>query len=139
MPPRAGGASRFRHLARFLTAACQSASWSLAEPPLTVIQARPGWKFVDLGEMWRYRELLYFLVWRDVMVRYKQTVLGVAWAILQPLATMVVFSLFFGRLAELPSGSVPYALFVFAGLLPWTFFANGSRRPAAAWWAARIL
>ena len=94
------------------------------EGSITIIEARPGWKFIDLKEMWRYRELLYFLVWRDVKVRYKQTVLGALWAILQPLATMVVFSLFFGRLAKLPTGEVPYPLFVFAGLLPWTFFSN---------------
>jgi lipopolysaccharide transport system permease protein len=92
--------------------------------PITIIERRPGWKFVDLGELWRYRELLFFLIWRDVKVRYKQTVLGAAWAILQPLATMVVFSLFFGRLAEMPAGDVPYPLFAFAGLLPWTFFSN---------------
>jgi lipopolysaccharide transport system permease protein len=90
----------------------------------TIIEARPGWKFIDLAEMWRYRELLYFLVWRDVKVRYKQTVLGALWAILQPLATMVVFSVFFGRMADMSSGPVPYPLFVFAGLLPWTFFSN---------------
>jgi lipopolysaccharide transport system permease protein len=94
------------------------------ELPVTIIERRPGWKFVDLGELWRYRELLYFLIWRDVKVRYKQTVLGAAWAILQPLATMVVFSLFFGRLAQMPTGDVPYPLFAFAGLLPWTFFSN---------------
>jgi lipopolysaccharide transport system permease protein len=94
------------------------------EPSLTVIQAKPGWQIVDFGELWRFRELLGFLVWRDVKVRYKQTVLGAAWAVLQPFAQMVVFSLFFGRLAEMPSGSVPYPLFVFAALLPWTFFAN---------------
>jgi lipopolysaccharide transport system permease protein len=91
---------------------------------LTVIERRSDWKVVDLGELWRYRELLFFLTWRDVKVRYKQTVLGVAWAVLQPLATMVVFSLFFGRLASGPTPGMPYPLFVFAGLLPWTFFAN---------------
>jgi lipopolysaccharide transport system permease protein len=95
-----------------------------AETQISIIERRPGWKFVDLGELWRYRELLYFLIWRDVKVRYKQTVLGAAWAILQPLATMVVFSLFFGRLAQMPTGDVPYPLFAFAGLLPWTFFSN---------------
>jgi len=95
-----------------------------ADQHITIIEARPGWKFIDFAEIWRYRELLYFLIWRDVKVRYKQTVLGAMWAILQPVATMVVFSLFFGRLAELPAGSVPYPLFVFAGLLPWTFFSN---------------
>jgi lipopolysaccharide transport system permease protein len=92
--------------------------------PVTVIERRPGWHFIDIGELWRYRELLYFLTWRDIKVRYKQTVLGAAWAVIQPFATMVVFSLFFGRLAEMPAGGAPYPLFVFAGLLPWYFFAN---------------
>lgn len=101
-----------------------------ADPPLTVIEPRPGWRLIDLGEMWRYRELLFFLAWRDVMVRYKQTALGAAWAVLQPFATMVVFSLFFSKLNDAPTGAggaslkVPYPLFVFAGLLPWTFFAT---------------
>jgi len=85
---------------------------------VTVIERRSGWQIVDTGELWRYRELLCFLTWRDVKIRYKQTVLGVAWAILQPLATMVVFSLFFGRMAAAPSAGMPYPLFVFAGLLP---------------------
>jgi lipopolysaccharide transport system permease protein len=91
---------------------------------LTVIQARPGWQIIDLGEAWRFRELLFFLVWRDVKVRYKQTILGAAWAILQPFAQMVVLSIFFGRMAEMSSGGLPYPLFVFAGLLPWTFFST---------------
>jgi lipopolysaccharide transport system permease protein len=91
--------------------------------PITVIERKPGWHFLDLGELWRYRELLFFLVWRDVKVRYKQTVLGAAWAILQPLATMIAFTLFFGRLAGDPDAVVPYPLFVFAGLLSWTFFS----------------
>jgi lipopolysaccharide transport system permease protein len=95
-----------------------------SEPPVTVIERRPGWRFLDLGELWRYRELLFFLVWRDVKVRYKQTVLGAAWAVLQPFATMVVFSLFFARAAGADAGDVPYPLFVFAGLLPWFFFSN---------------
>lgn len=92
--------------------------------PVTIIERKPGWKFVDLRELWQYRELLYFLTWRDVKVRYKQTVLGAAWAILQPFATMIVFSLFLGRLGNMSSGDVPYPLFAFAGLLPWTFFAT---------------
>jgi lipopolysaccharide transport system permease protein len=92
--------------------------------PVTVIERRPGWQIVDLRELWRYRELLFFLTWRDIKVRYKQTVLGAAWAVLQPLATMVVFTLFLGRVAGISSGDTPYPLFVFAGLLPWTFFAN---------------
>ena len=90
----------------------------------TVIERKPGWQVVDLGELWRYRELLFFLTWRDVKVRYKQTVLGAAWAILQPLATMLVFSLFFRRVAADPSSTVPYSLFVLAGLVPWMFFSN---------------
>jgi lipopolysaccharide transport system permease protein len=94
------------------------------EKRLTVIEARSGWRVIDVGEFWRYRELLAFLTWRDIKVRYKQTILGAAWAVLQPLATMVVFSLFFGRLAAAPSSGVPYPLFVFAGLLPWNLFAN---------------
>src|SRR3954447_4410009 len=101
-----------------------SAAGLPSEPPLTVIERRSGWQFVDLEELWRYRELLFFLTWRDVKVRYKQTVLGAAWAILQPLATMVVFSLFFGRVASSPSADLPYPLFVLAGLVPWMFFSN---------------
>lgn len=92
--------------------------------PVTVIERKPGWRVVDLGEVWRYRELLFFLTWRDIQVRYKQTVLGAAWAILQPLATMLVFSLFFGRVAGNPSSTVPYSLFVLAGIVPWMFFSN---------------
>jgi lipopolysaccharide transport system permease protein len=96
----------------------------LLDEHLTIIQPKPGWQVLDLAEAWRYRELLYFFVWRDVKVRYKQTVLGAAWAILQPFAQMVVFSIFFGRMVEMPTAGVPYPLFVFAGLLPWTFFSN---------------
>ena len=92
--------------------------------PLTVIEPRSGWQFIGLRELWRYREVLYYLTWRDLKVRYKQTVLGVGWALLQPLAAMVVFALFLGRLGGVGSGIENYALFVFAGILPWTFFAN---------------
>jgi lipopolysaccharide transport system permease protein len=98
------------------------------EPMVQVIRPRTGWSGVDWPELWRYRELLYFLTWRDVKIRYKQTVLGAAWAILQPLMSMVVFSLFFGRLAGLDhrTGGVPYPIYIYAGLLPWTFFANSN-------------
>ncbi|HET7434387.1 MAG TPA: ABC transporter permease [Thermoanaerobaculia bacterium] len=89
-----------------------------------VIEPSPAWRPVDLGEVWRYRELLFFFVWRDVKVRYKQTVLGVAWAVIQPLFAMLIFAFFFGRIARLPSDGMPYPLFTYAGLLPWTFFAN---------------
>jgi lipopolysaccharide transport system permease protein len=95
-----------------------------SDSSLIVIERRSGWQWIDWKELWRYRELLYFLVWRDVKVRYKQTVLGAAWAVLQPLTMMLVFSLFFGRYAGLPSARIPYPLFVFAGLLHWFFFAN---------------
>jgi lipopolysaccharide transport system permease protein len=96
------------------------------DAPLAVTRIRParGWQALDLSELWTYRELLYFLTWRDVKVRYKQTVLGAAWAILQPLLMMVVFTIFFGRVAGLPSGDVPYPLFAFTGLLSWTFFST---------------
>ena len=95
-----------------------------AELPLTVIEPRPGWHLVDFNELWRYRELLGFLIWRDVKVRYKQTVLGAAWAVLQPLASMFVFTLFLGNLAGNRDPHVPYALYVFSGMLLWTSFAN---------------
>lgn len=88
------------------------------------IQPSKGWVSLKLRELWEYRELLYFLTWRDIKVRYKQTVLGAAWAIIQPFFTMVVFSLFFGRLAQMPSDSIPYPIFSYAALVPWTFFAN---------------
>lgn len=94
-----------------------------AGTPVTVIEPTRGFPVPDLKELWEYRELLYFLVWRDIKVRYKQTVLGAAWAILQPVMTMVVFSLFFGMLAKMPSDGLPYPLFAYAALVPWTFFA----------------
>jgi lipopolysaccharide transport system permease protein len=93
--------------------------------PVLRIKPSKGWVSINLHELWEYRELLYFLTWRDVKVRYKQTALGVAWAIIQPFFTMVVFSLFFGRLAKIPSDGLPYPIFSYAALLPWTFFAHG--------------
>lgn len=93
-----------------------------------VIRIQPSHGLVSLikfGELWKYHELLYFLIWRDIKVRYKQTVLGIAWAIIQPFLTMVVFSIFFGRLGNIPSDNIPYPIFSFAALVPWTFFANG--------------
>src|SRR5438046_630562 len=89
-----------------------------------VIEPPNGWQFINLHELWLYRELLVFLIWRDVKVRYKQTLLGAAWAVLQPALMMVVFTVFFARLAKVPAGDLPYPLFVYAGLLPWTFFST---------------
>lgn len=92
--------------------------------PVTYIRPAQGWVSLKLDELWEYRELLYFLCWRDIKVRYKQTALGAAWAIIQPFFTMVVFSLFFGRLAQIPSDGIPYPLFTYAALVPWSFFAH---------------
>jgi lipopolysaccharide transport system permease protein len=97
-------------------------------PPLFVVEPRRGWVPLNLRELWKYRELLFFLCWRDVKVRYQQTILGVAWAILQPFFTMVVFSIFFGYLAKMPSEGVPYPIFAFAALVPWGLFATGLSR-----------
>jgi len=91
---------------------------------ITIIEPKKGWVPIDLKEIWNYRELFYFLTKRDIKVRYKQTVLGGLWAIIQPVFTMIVFTLFFGRLAKMPSDGIPYPIFVYAGLLPWTYFAN---------------
>lgn len=96
--------------------------------PIVVIRPLRGWVPINLREIWAYRELLYFLTWRDVKVRYKQTVLGFAWAILQPFLMMIVFSLFFGNLLNVPSEDIPYPLFSYAALLPWTLFAQGINR-----------
>jgi len=93
---------------------------------LPVVRIRPSrkWVALNLRDLWSYRELLYFLTWRDVKVRYKQTAFGAAWAIIQPLFSMLIFALFFGKLAGMPSDGIPYPIFAFVGLLPWTFFAN---------------
>ena len=91
----------------------------------TRIQPSSGWGSLNLAELWAHRELVYFLTWRDVKVRYKQTALGAIWAIIQPIMTMAVFALFFGRLAKVPSDGVPYPLFAFTALVPWMFFSNG--------------
>ena len=99
-------------------------------PAEKLIQPTRGWGGVRWGELWEYRELIYFLIWRDIKVRYKQTVLGAAWAVIQPFFIMVVFSLFFGRLAKIPSDGIPYPIFSYAALVPWTFFANGMSQSA---------
>jgi lipopolysaccharide transport system permease protein len=107
-----------------LPAAERPAPGEAAAAVRTVIQPSRGWQPINLRELWRHRELMYFLVWRDVKVRYKQTVFGAAWAVLQPLLLMVVFALFFHRMAGVSSGDLPYPLFAFAGFVPWTFFAS---------------
>ena len=94
------------------------------EPQRVRIRPSRGWVALNLKDLWVYRELLYFLTWRDIKVRYKQTLLGASWAIIQPLFTMLLFTLFFGKLAHVPSDGVPYPIFAYAGLLPWTFFSN---------------
>jgi lipopolysaccharide transport system permease protein len=95
-----------------------------AHDHVTVIQPRSGWQMLNFRELWAYRELLWVLTMRDIKVRYKQTVLGASWAIIRPVLTMVIFSVVFGQLAKLPSDGFPYPVFVYAGLLPWLFFAN---------------
>lgn len=101
-----------------------SPAMPVPEVPVKRIRPSRGWQDLNLKEVWHHRELLYFLGWRDVKVRYKQTALGAAWAIIQPFMTMLVFSLFFGKLGKMPSDGIPYPLFVYAALVPWTFFSN---------------
>lgn len=98
--------------------------------PVINIQRSRGWSAIGLGELWTYREVVFNLAWRDIQVRYKQTVFGAAWAILQPLITMVVFSVIFGRVAKMPSDGMPYPIFSYAALVPWTFFSNSVSRGA---------
>lgn len=107
----------------------------LAEPParpLFIIEPTNGFVAIDFRELWHYRDLLYFLTWREISIRYKQTVLGFAWALLQPLLTMIVFTVFLGRLAKVPSDGVPYPVFSYLGLLPWTYFANALTRSGSS-------
>jgi lipopolysaccharide transport system permease protein len=96
----------------------------LPDQPIVIIEPGKFWVALDLRGLWAYRELLYFLTWRDVKVRYKQTLLGATWAIIQPLFTMIIFTLLFGRLAGIKSDNIPYPIFAYAGLLPWTFLSN---------------
>ena len=102
-----------------------SALGGTASGLVTVIQPSRGWVPVKFRELWEYRQVLYFLVWRDIKVRYRQTLIGATWAVVQPFMTMVVFTAFFWRLARMPSDGIPYPLFAFAALVPWTFFASG--------------
>ena len=97
-------------------------------PPLTVIEPTRGFVAFDTRELWHYRDLLYVLTWREISIRYKQTLLGFAWAIIQPLASTIIFSVFLGRIARVPSEGIPYPVFAYLGLLPWTYFANAVTR-----------
>ena len=112
-----------------MMSAATQASRSVAEG-FAVYERKRGWAALDLRELWKYRELLYFLTWRDVLVRYKQAVIGVAWAVLQPLLTMIVFTVVFNKAlgVQSPASDIPYAVFSFAGLLPWQFFAGALSR-----------
>jgi lipopolysaccharide transport system permease protein len=98
---------------------------SPAEVAVTRVEPSHGWRVLKLGNLWKYREMLYFLSWRDVKVRYKQTLLGAGWAILQPFLTMLIFLVLFRRIAKFPSGGVPYPIFAYAGLVVWIFFSYG--------------
>jgi lipopolysaccharide transport system permease protein len=109
-------------------AATELASTSDDAMPVIVIKARPGLFHLDVRSLWDYRELLYFLAWRDVKVRYKQTAIGAAWAVLQPFTTMVIFTVIFGHFAKMPSDGVPYPVFAYTALLPWTYFATALTR-----------
>ncbi len=99
-----------------------------AKAPVTIIEPTKGWVPVDLRELWEYRVSLYFFTWRDIKVRYKQSILGFAWAIIQPFFAMIIFTLFFGKLAGIPSDGIPYPIFAYAALLPWTLFSESINR-----------
>src|SRR5256886_1895720 len=103
--------------------AAASGASATYDTPVTVLRPDEPWWALHLEELWRYRELLYFLAWRDIKVRYKQTLLGATWAVIQPLMTMVAFTVFFGTLAKMPSDGIPYPVFSYAALLPWGYFA----------------
>src|SRR5947209_17610797 len=105
---------------------------TLPDEPLSIIEPSQSWAALDLRAVWTYRELLYFLAWRDIKVRYKQTALGVAWVVIQPLFAMLVFSVFFGRLAGMPSDGVPYPVFALCALLPWQLFAHALTESSAS-------
>jgi lipopolysaccharide transport system permease protein len=113
-----------------MSSASEASKRPTPDERFVVYEAKRGWSSLNLGELWHYRELLYFLTWRDVLVRYKQAIIGVAWAVLQPLLTMVVFTVVFNKALGIqsPASDVPYAVFSFAGLLPWQFFAGALSR-----------
>lgn len=102
----------------------QESSYSLPDEPLVTIERTHSWLPLNFGDLWTYRELLYFLTWRDIKIRYKQTLLGLAWVVAQPLLMTLIFSVFLGILARVPSGGLPYPLFILTGLLPWNLFSG---------------
>src|SRR5437016_11423148 len=104
----------------------------IADISVSRIEPSRSWPSVNLQELWAYRELLYFLVWREVKVRYKQTAIGAAWAIFQPLMTMVIFTIVFGNFAKIPSDGLPYSIFTYTALLPWTYFSQALSRSSAS-------
>ncbi len=110
----------------------ESVGQPVVEVPTVVIEPTRGWASLKFGAVWEYRELLYFLVWRDLKVRYKQTLLGVAWIVLQPVVSMVVFSVLFGGLLQVPSGGVPYPIFAYSALLPWNYFSSSLSRASTS-------
>jgi lipopolysaccharide transport system permease protein len=115
-----------------MTAQEQSVLKSTPEFPVIILKPSGGWASLKLHELWKYRELLYFLIWRDVKVRYTQAVLGVGWALIQPLMTMMIFSVIFGHLAKLPSEGIPYPIFSYAALLPWQLFSSALTRTSSS-------
>ncbi|MHB8121092.1 MAG: ABC transporter permease [Desulfuromonadaceae bacterium] len=108
------------------------AAESTLKRPCAVIQPRKGLFHLDLASVWRHREMLYFLVWRDVIVRYKQTAMGASWVIIQPTITMIIFTLIFGNMAKIPSDGIPYPVFAFSALLPWSYFAQALARTSGS-------
>ena len=115
-----------------ITPGAASANTAAMKPISIVLRPRKGLFQLDLGAVWQYRELLFFLIWRDVKVRYKQTSIGAAWAILQPLLTMVAFTVIFGHFAKIPSDGLPYPIFAYTALLPWTYFAQAIGQSGAS-------
>lgn len=103
----------------------QTSSYSLPDEPLVTIERTRSWLPINFGDLWTYRELLYFLTWRDIKIRYKQTLLGIAWVVMQPLVMTLIFSVFLGILARVPTGGLPYPLLILTGLLPWNLFSMG--------------
>jgi lipopolysaccharide transport system permease protein len=107
------------------------------EPPTTVIEPPSGWQLIDLEELWQYRDLFYFLVWRQVKTRYAQSILGIGWAVIQPVFNMIVFTVIFGNMAKIASEGVPYAIFSYTALVPWTYFANSLTQSGSSLISAR--